>query len=136
MIMVLLLVLLTFPFSLSGAGDPAGIREKYPCAVTDTSLVDFGKVELGKPVNGRVGITNVGTLDLLIAKARSSCGLLIQTWPDYAVKTGETVFLHYRFDSQRLGMFERLITIHTNAWQKDLIVRVRGEIIPPGNAIP
>lgn len=126
------------PVNLFGTGEPQEARERYPYAVIDVSLVDFGKVERGSTISGKVGITNEGALDLMIAKARSSCGLLIQTWPDFAIKTGETVFIHYRFDNQRLGLFERLITIHTNAWQKDLIVKVRGEVIPPPNiqAIP
>lgn len=105
-------------------------RERYPYAVVDMHEIDFGQLESGRPVTSRLSITNEGFIDLQIAKARSSCGLMIQTWPTAPVKPGESVQLNFRFDSNRLGPFSRLITIHTNAWNKDLTVEVKGEIVP------
>lgn len=106
-------------------------REHYPYAVSDGTEQDFGKVHAGTRINGTISITNEGSEDLLVARVRSSCGLMIPTWPDMPTPPGETLLITYRYDSDRIGPFERLITIHTNAWQKDLVVRVRGEIIPP-----
>lgn len=103
----------------------------FPYAVLEKSEVDFGKVTGGTSVSGNIRITNEGAVDLLVAKVRGSCGLMIASWPGEPVRQGEQLQINFRYDSGRLGPFERFITIHTNAWQKDLVVRVCGEVVPP-----
>lgn len=107
-------------------------RKRYPYAVVDVQVVDFGQIETGTSITARINITNEGSFDLHIAKARSSCGLMIQTWPSAPIKPGDTVPLNFRFDSNRMGAFSRIITIHTNAWHKDLLIEVTGEVVPEG----
>ena len=108
------------------------IKETFPYASVHPLTFDFGQAEAGNPITGRIEITNEGSYDLLISKVRSSCGLMIQTWPTDPVGPGERVAMTFRYDSNRPGPFKRLITIHTNAWQKNIIVDVRGEVVPVG----
>lgn len=126
------LFLLSASFLSANAGDltPDEAKKSYPYAKLDVQDIEFGQIGFGEPVAARVHVTNEGSYDLHIAKARSSCGLMIQTWPSAPIKPGETVPLNFRFDSSRKGEFSRIITIHTNAWNKDLTVKVTGEIIP------
>lgn len=111
------------------AADPPEARQRYPYAVLERDVFEFGKLEAGPAVRGTIIITNEGAVDLLIAKVRGSCGLMIPSWPA-SVSPGGEAQIHFRYDGSRLGPFERHITIHTNAWQKDLVVKVRGEILP------
>ncbi len=111
---------------------PEEAKKRYPFATVDVHSIDFGRLESGKTIAGKVYITNEGSFDLLIANARSSCGLMIQTWPSAPVNPGDTVQLNFRFDSSRIGSFHRVITIHTNGWHKDLTIEVRGEVVPEG----
>lgn len=117
--------------AMTGPADEQ-IKENHPFAVVHPLSFDFGQTEVGQPITGRIEITNQGAYDLLITKARSSCGLLIQTWPTDPVSPGEQVVMTFRYVSSSPGPFERLITIHTNAWQKNIIVGVRGEVVPVG----
>lgn len=105
------------------------VRAGFPYAVLNSDSIDFGTVERGAVISGRLQITNEGAYDLLIVKVRSSCGLLIQTWPSAPVKPGEMAVINFRYDSNIPGPFERLITLHTNAWQKNLVVKVKGEVV-------
>jgi len=105
------------------------IRARFPYAVLHSDSIDFGTVERGAVISGRLQVTNEGAYDLLIVKVRSSCGLLIQTWPSAPVRPGEKAVINFRYDSSIPGPFERLITIHTNAWQKNLVVSVKGEVV-------
>jgi hypothetical protein len=108
-----------------------GILEHYPYAVLEAAEYNFGRVTAGSVLAGIIVISNEGAADLLVAKVRSSCGLMIPSWPTQPTPRGENIRISFRYDSSRTGPFERLITIHTNAWQKDLVVKVRGEVIPP-----
>ncbi len=67
---------------------------------------------------------------MYISKVRSSCGLMIPTWPEGAIEQNDTVNIRYRYDTSRMGPFIRKIIIHTNAWEKDLVITVKGEVIP------
>ncbi len=107
-------------------------KKRYPYATVDVHGIDFERLASGQSITGKVHITNEGSYDLLIAKARSSCGLMIQTWPSAPVKPGDTVQLNFRFDSSRIGPFHRVITIHTNGWHKDLTIDVTGEVVSAG----
>jgi hypothetical protein len=113
------------------ANEPPEARVDFPYAVLEKSEIDFGKVTGGSPVSGHIRITNEGAVDLLVAKVRGSCGLMIASWPGEPLGQGEQLQISFRYDGNRLGPFERFITIHTNAWQKDLVVKVSGEVVPP-----
>lgn len=136
---LVLLAGIVFPLQVSGTApgdEPREVRRQFPFAVLAETEIDLGKVPGGSPVSGVIRITNEGAEDLLVGKVRGSCGLMIGSWPAEPVAQGEQLQISFRFDGNRLGPFERLITIHTNAWQKDLVVSVRGEILPPGQAMP
>jgi hypothetical protein len=115
--------------------EPPEARTLFPYAVLEQTEVDFGIVTEGSPIQGTIRITNEGEVELLVVKVRGSCGLMIGSWPAEPVGQGEQLQISFRYDSSRPGPFERLVTIHTNAWQKDLVVKVRGEVLPPREQI-
>lgn len=131
---------LFFPVILCLVGIPYGFsnevydedeaRTRYPFAVLSQKEITFDPMKQGSVIAGKIIILNEGAVELVIAQARSSCGLMIQSWPSAPVLPGDEITLNFRYDSQRLGAFERFITIHTNAWQKDIVVKIRGEVIP------
>ncbi|GEM_PF-1357220 len=129
------LLTLLLSFAMSGAGlahepDEEEIKSGYPYASLSEEVIDMGVMAAGSNGDGYITLSNLGKPDLLIARVRSSCGLMIPTWPEAAINQGDTVRIRFRYNTSRLGQFERKITIHTNAWQKNLIVTVKGEVIP------
>ncbi len=119
-----------FTFPLSADESPESIREQYPYAVLESHAVDLGKITMGSRATDTITLSNQGAYPLTITKVRSACGLMIPTWPTKPVAPGETTRITFRYDSSRPGPFERIITIHTNAWQKNLEVKVSGEVVP------
>ncbi len=116
--------------SLAHEPDEEEIKSGYPYASLSEEVIDMGVMAAGSNGDGYINLSNLGKPDLLIARVRSSCGLMIPTWPETAINQGDTVRIRFRYNTSRLGKFERKITIHTNAWQKNLIVTVKGEVIP------
>ncbi len=107
------------------------IKASYPYAILlSNDTINMGTIEAGSRATGEIRLRNEGTPDLFIAKVRSSCGLLIPTWPTEPLKTGDEASISFRYNTDRLGHFERNIIIHTNSYQKTLIIPVYGEIIP------
>lgn len=106
------------------------IKSRYPYALLAEEEIDMGVMQAGSNGDGYITLTNIGVPDLLIARVRSSCGLMIPTWPETPVNQGDTVSIRFRYNTSRLGPFERKVTIHTNAWQKNIVVTVKGEVVP------
>ena len=125
---IILLVILLATFA--AMADDEDIRASYPYAVLSNDTIDMGTIESGSRATGYIRLRNEGTPDLLIAKVRSSCGLMIPTWPTEAIRKEEEVTITFRYNTNRIGPFTRNIIIHTNSYQKTLIVPVYGEVIP------
>ncbi len=126
---ILVLALLFTSFSAPAAAE-ADIKASYPYAVLIEDTINMGIIERTDRVTAEIRLRNEGTPGLTIAKVRSSCGLMIPTWPTETIYTGEEAIIRFRYNANRLGRFERNIVIHTNAWQKTLVVPVYGEVIP------
>jgi hypothetical protein len=123
-----LLLLLSLSFKLPA--DPPEGRQHFPYAILSADKIDLGKLEPGSAGSGSITITNGGQYDLAIARVRSSCGLLVTTWPTQPLKPGEQGTITFRYDTARSGPFVRNIVVHTNAWQKNLVIPVKGEVLP------
>lgn len=112
------------------AVDHPDVRAEYPYAVAESRLIDMGVLEYGSRATGEIKLSNAGEKELTIAKVRSSCGLMIPTWPGEPIGKDEQVDIRFSYDTSRLGPFERKVVIHTNAWQKTIVVTIRGEVVP------
>ncbi len=110
--------------------DEAALKRSYPWAVIDKDTIDLGILKQGITARSHITVRNEGQYDLIIAGVRSSCGLMIPNWPAEPVQTNEEVMVSFRFNASRLGAFERRITIHSNAFQKNKIITVLGEVVP------
>ncbi len=127
---LLFLIILPGIPQLIVAADPPEARNDYPYAVLSVDSIDMGQLLSGGQAQGMLTLTNAGRYDLVISRVRSSCGMLITTWPAQPIKPGEQGSITFRYDTTRPGSFKRNIVIHTNAWQKNLIVPVKGEVLP------
>ncbi|TVR42487.1 MAG: DUF1573 domain-containing protein [Bacteroidia bacterium] len=105
-------------------------RYSQPYIVIDQAVKDMGIMEQGARGNGEIRLRNDGAREFLIGSVRSACGLMIPSWPPEPVAPGEEVILRFRYDTSRLGPFERKVVIHTNAYQKTVVITVKGEVIP------
>jgi hypothetical protein len=112
------------------------LRLNFPFAELSASEVDLGIIARGSHAQGSVTIQNTGVHPLMIATVRSSCGIMASSWPRQPVEPGAKVSISFRYDARAVGPFERIITIHTNAWQKDLRLKVKGQVVEPGEDMP
>jgi hypothetical protein len=126
-------IVYTFLFVLAGfpgliAQEKADATSNFPSAVVRPTLIDMGIAETGSMMRGRFTIYNEGKEALLIAGVRSSCGMMIPSWPSAPIVPGDSAIIQLRYDTSRVGPFTRLLTIHSNARQKTLVVGVHGEV--------
>lgn len=73
---------------------------------------------------------NTGNEPLIISNAKTSCGCDVPSWKNDPVLPGDTLTVNYKYDSKRIGMINKSMTVTTNATNKpSIVVRSKGYIL-------
>jgi hypothetical protein len=113
------------------ATDPnASIAENAPMMSFDELTHDFGKIKEGEVITYRFKFKNTGKSDLLISNASASCGCTVPSYPKEPIAPGAEAGIDVQFNSKdKLGMFDKTITIIANTIPSDNHLAIKGEVI-------
>lgn len=103
----------------------------------ETEVIDYGTIEHKSNGDREFKFTNVGKEPLIISNAVGSCGCTTPKWPKEPIMPGqsETIQVHYATD--RVGQFEKTITITSNADTPQKVLKIKGVVKPePTPAAP
>lgn len=101
-----------------------------PVIFVEDSVINFGKVSHGAKLTKEISVVNKGERVLKIANVRGSCGLMVVSYPRQEIAPGESAIINIKYDTSRIGKFERILTIHSNSSHNTIRLRITGEIIP------
>ncbi|MBP7273656.1 MAG: DUF1573 domain-containing protein [Saprospiraceae bacterium] len=104
---------------------------------TDTSTVakikfehteyDFGKVSEGTIVNHSYKFTNIGTVPLVIADVRSTCGCTVPEWTKEPILPNASDEIKVQFKTQgKENEQDKPVTIFANTYPNATEVRLKG----------
>lgn len=99
----------------------------------DKSTHDYGQIE--QSANGECifVFTNTGNKPLKITNAKGSCGCTVPQWPREEIAPGATGEIKVRYDTKRIGVINKSVTIQSNAMNTDNITRSKKD--SEGNVI-
>lgn len=101
-----------------------------PTIEFDKTEFDFGTITEEDSVEGTFKITNTGKTDLVITKARASCGCTVPEWPKDPIEPGKSAELKFVFNPRgKSGMQNKSITLSTNTQAGTEVLRVKGNIV-------
>ncbi len=102
-----------------------------PVVKFDRLVHDFGTVNEGDIVETTFKITNTGETDLIITKAKASCGCTVPTWPKYPIKPNETAEIGVKFNtSGKKNKQSKTVTLTTNTENGSERVTISGMVTP------
>lgn len=90
---------------------------------------DFGEIVEGGDASWAFRFTNEGTADLLVYHSKASCCLSPDNWID-PVPVGAEGEFRIRYDTHRVGSFDKSVTVMSNATNSPTILRIKGTILP------
>lgn len=93
-------------------------------------VYDFGKIKHFGNGTVEFEFKNTGKDPLVITNVKSSCGCTVPTYPKEPIKKGETGKISVKYDTGRMGTFDKSITVYSNAKNSPVKLRIRGEVIP------
>ncbi|MBK8556200.1 MAG: DUF1573 domain-containing protein [Lewinellaceae bacterium] len=109
-----------------------------PTMSLDVTTIDYGTLEKGGDPIRKFKFVNTGTEPLIIKTAKGSCGCTVPTYPKEPIMPGETNYIEVRYDTQRVGVFTKTVTLTTNETSDTHTLTIKGEVKAPATqeAVP
>lgn len=97
--------------------------------VVGNNTNDFGIVKKGIITEHYFKYKNSGDKDLILFNVETTCGCTAPIWDEGPLKKNEIDSIKVSYDSSIIGKFDKPIFIYSNSEEKQLTLRIKGEII-------
>jgi len=124
---IVLLLAMFASFTLTSM-TPISSQSTKPHILFENTKHDFKVMMQNADGNWEFKFTNTGKEPLIIQGVRSSCGCTIAKRPSKPIMPGESASIKVRYDTRRLGVFHKTITVTSNADNASVVLEIRGEI--------
>jgi len=124
---VFLIMVLATSLSLTSM-KPAASEGTKPHIQFENTKHNFGTILQNGNGNWEFKFKNTGKEPLIIQNVRSSCGCTIAQRPSKPILPGESASIKVRYDTRRLGVFHKTITVSSNADNASVVLEIRGEV--------
>ncbi|MDF1673966.1 MAG: DUF1573 domain-containing protein [Vicingaceae bacterium] len=105
----------------------------YPIMAFESEIINYGTITQGADGVREFKFTNAGNEPLIITEAKRSCGCTIPSFPKEPIKPGESSVIKVKYDTKRIGLINKSVTIVSNAKRKQITLRIKGKILAPQN---
>lgn len=92
---------------------------------------DYGTIQKGADPYCEFRLTNTGKEPLIIASAIGSCGCTVPEYTKEPIAPGQTVIIKVRYDTQRIGHFEKTVTITFTGKSEPVVLKIHGTVEAP-----
>jgi len=101
-----------------------------PMISFDTDTIDYGDITKGSDGVRTFVFENTGDADLEIQGVKSSCGCTIPKKPETPIEPGKKGEITVRYDTNRVGVFRKTITVNTNVVNAAIIaLKIKGNVL-------
>ena len=91
---------------------------------------DFGDKDRYSSVRTVFKVTNTGSEPLIINEAEGSCGCTTPFYPKQPIPPGATEEIIVRYDSARVGPFNKTVTVTSNAVNEPKsVLKIKGNML-------
>ena len=91
-------------------------------------VIDYGTIDKGADGKREFVFTNTGKEPLIISKATGSCGCTVPDWPRNPIAPGEDAVIKVKYDTNRVGPFQKSVTVNSNAKNGTKVLRIKGTV--------
>ena len=120
---ILFILLIFAPLALSA-------QVSGPMISFDMETIDYGDITKGSNGVRTFTFENTGDAPLDIQGVRSSCGCTIPKKPEAPIEPGKKGEITVRYDTNRVGIFRKTITVNTNVSNAAIIaLKIKGNVL-------
>ncbi|MEI6523025.1 MAG: DUF1573 domain-containing protein [Bacteroidia bacterium] len=127
-----IMFLSTFAVKAQDAAQPAQAAPNPNAAeiVFEQEVLDYGTIEHNADGNRVFKFKNTGKEPLIITNCVGSCGCTVPTWPKEPIKPGASSEIKVKYATDRVGAFEKTITVSSNAKTASKVIKIKGVVKP------
>ena len=96
----------------------------------EETIIDYGEVEFESDGKRIFKFKNIGNSPLVFQRISSSCGCTIPKKPEKPIEPGETGEIEVEYDTKRVGLFMKAISVISNSKNPSTVLRIKGEVLP------
>jgi hypothetical protein len=96
----------------------------------ETEVMDYGTIEHNADGNREFKFKNTGKEPLIITNCQGSCGCTVPTWPKEPIKPGASASIKVKYATDRVGAFEKTVTVSSNGKTASKILKIKGVVKP------
>ncbi len=126
-ILLLALCLLTYTLGFSQTEDTdknAGVLS------FDTVEIDYGVIPQNADGARTFTFKNTGAAPIVISQVKTSCGCTVPSYSKIPVLPGESSEIQVKYATNRIGVFNKTITVMSNADEPNKLLHIKGEVKP------
>ncbi len=97
---------------------------------------DFGTLTQGDPCQFTFKLTNTSDAPVKLTNVKASCGCTTPKWSREPIAPGETSEIPVKYDSNRLGNFNKSIRVTYEGSAQPIVLFIKGKINPKEGANP
>ncbi|MCW3102960.1 MAG: hypothetical protein JWO09_1400 [Bacteroidetes bacterium] len=118
-------------FTGSARAQTIPVNPNAPVMTFQSRVYDYGTVPYQGNGICEFKFSNTGKEPLIISNVQGSCGCIVPNYPKEPIRPGGTGVIKVRYDTGRVGVFEKTLTISSNASEPSIVIRVKGKVLPP-----
>jgi hypothetical protein len=97
----------------------------------ETEVIDYGMLEYDANTMREFKFKNTGKSPLILSNIQTQCGCTnVDGWPKEPIAPGKSATFKVKYDSKRVGKFDKKITVTSNAKNPTVILTIKGEVKP------
>ena len=104
-------------------------QEKQAEIKFEVTTIDYGEVEFESDGKRVFKFKNVGTASLIFKRISSSCGCTIPKKPEKPIEPGDSGEIEVEYDTKRVGIFMKAISVVSNSKNSSIVLRIKGEVL-------
>lgn len=116
-------LMVSFVFAQAADQNPNAPKIEF-----EESVIDYGTIEQGADGKRVFTFTNTGKEPLIITNAKGSCGCTVPSWPREPIAPGEKAEIKVKYDTNRMGPFQKSVTVNSNASNGTQLLRIKGKV--------
>lgn len=102
-----------------------------PVAIIDfeVQIVDYGTIDQNSNGERDINFKNTGDAPLIISNVKSSCGCTVPSYEKKPIAPGASGKITVKYDTNRVGAFNKTITVTSNATEATKLLKIKGTVI-------
>lgn len=94
----------------------------------EKTVHNFGSILKGKDGSTEFVFQNTGKVPLILSNVEASCDCTTPKWPKEPILPGKKAVIKVVYDTQKMGVFNKTITVRSNAITNKVELTIQGEV--------